>query len=635
MCGIFGVITGENSKIKYENIKAITNGLFKLSESRGKEAAGIAIKTEYSISVFKKPIPASKMIKSKDYKNFIRQKVGQGPLTIIGHSRLVTNGLQTTANNNQPVEKENAIIIHNGIIVNAEELFKKFPEFKKNYDVDTEIILDLIQYFYKKENSVVKAIQKTYKQIEGAASIGLIFKNLPYLVLATNTGSLYVCGNQKTGIIIFASEKYILKQLIKKERLNNLLNPENIHQIKPKTGKIINTNNLNIEIFEFKIKQEYQSFKTKNIIANNPSVSEPNLKRCNKCILPETFPYIEFDKNGICNYCKNYQKQETKGIEELKKILDQYRNKDGEPDCIVALSGGRDSSYGLHYVKNILKMNPVAFTYDWGMITDLARRNQAKICGQLGIEHILISADINKKRNNIKKNILAWLKKPDLGIIPLFMAGDKQYFYYANKLRKQMNIKLIIFSENPLEKTEFKTGFAKVKTTSEKGSSYALGINNKIKIAFYYLKKFINNPSYLNISLVDTIWAYMCYYFIPRKYINLFQYIKWDENEINHTLIDKYNWETAVDTKSMWRIGDGTAPFYNYIYYNVAGFTENDTFRSNQIREKVIIRDDALKLIEKENAPRYESIKWYCETIGINFDETIKKINSIPKLYKT
>ena len=57
------------------------------------------------------------------------------------------------------------------------------------------------------------------------------------------------------------------------------------------------------------------------------------------------------------------------------------------------------------------------------MVTDLARRNVARITGQLGIEHILISADINQKRRYIRKNVSAWLKQPHLGLVPLFMAG--------------------------------------------------------------------------------------------------------------------------------------------------------------------------------------------------------------------
>ena len=64
----------------------------------------------------------------------------------------------------------------------------------------------------------------------------------------------------------------------------------------------------------------------------------------------------------------------------------------------------------------------------------------------------------------------------------------------------------------------------------------------------------------------------------------------------------------------------------------MAGFTENDTFRSNQIRENMITREKALELIRDENKPRYNSLKWYLEILGLDFEDTIKRVNQIPKL---
>jgi hypothetical protein len=95
----------------------------------------------------------------------------------------------------------------------------------------------------------------------------------------------------------------------------------------------------------------------------------------------------------------------------------------------------------------------------------------------------------------------------------------------------------------------------------------------------------------------------------------------------------EYDWETDPETESTWRIGDGTAAFYNYIYLMVAGFNENDTFRSNQIRERSLTREQALALTRMENKPRWDSIYWYCRTIGIDFEGTVKRINAIPALF--
>ena len=89
-----------------------------------------------------------------------------------------------------------------------------------------------------------------------------------------------------------------------------------------------------------------------------------------------------------------------------------------------------------------------------------------------------------------------------------------------------------------------------------------------------------------------------------------------------------YDWEKSIDTKSTWRIGDGAAAFYNYIYYTMAGFSEHDTFRSNQIREGDITRDEALKLVKIESKPIYENIKWFLKILNLDFKDTINIINS-------
>jgi hypothetical protein len=145
----------------------------------------------------------------------------------------------------------------------------------------------------------------------------------------------------------------------------------------------------------------------------------------------------------------------------------------------------------------------------------------------------------------------------------------------------------------------------------------------------------VRNPRYFNSSIVDTLSGEYYRSIAPKTdYFHLFDYWKWDENEINSTLIDHYGWEVANDTSTTWRIGDGTAAFYNYVYFTVAGFSEHDTFRSNQIREGDISRDAALELVSDENQPRYENIKWYLDAVGIDFKTAIQKVNAIPKLWR-
>ena len=294
----------------------------------------------------------------------------------------------------------------------------------------------------------------------------------------------------------------------------------------------------------------------------------------------------------------------------------------------MPLSGGRDSCYGLHLIVKELGIKPITFTYDWGLVTDLARRNISRMSSQLNVENIILADNIELKRSYIKKNVSAWLKKPHLGMVNLFTAGDKHFYRYLEKIKFQNEIDLNIWSYNPFEVTHFKHGFLGVKPNFLNKRTYNQGLFSKLEYHSKRLKVMSGNISYFNASILDTYLGEFSR--SVRKhhyYFYLFNYFKWDENKINKTLLNMYDWEKSVDTDSTWRIGDGAAPFYNYIFYTMAGFTEFDTFRSNQIREGHLTREKALKLVEIENLPRYQSIKWFLDVINLDFDKTITRIN--------
>lgn len=358
------------------------------------------------------------------------------------------------------------------------------------------------------------------------------------------------------------------------------------------------------------------------------------MRRCTKCILPETMPFIKFNEEGVCNYCLNYKKIKVKGEEALEKLVAPYRSKNGKPDCVLSFSGGRDSSYGLHYLKKVLKMNPIAFTYDWGMVADIGRRNQARMVGKLGVEHVIISADINKRREYIRKNILAWLRRSHLGMVPIFMAGDKMVEYYVGEVAKKYGEKLIILCRgNELETTEYKFGFSGVRNSEPNGVMHEMPLLSRIRLLWAGAKQYFLNPRYINGSLWDNLFAYYVTCMMRLDFVYLWHYVKWEEEKIISTLKKDYNWETEKDTQLTWRTDDGTAPFYNYIYVTVAGFTENDAFRSNQIREGVLTREEALRIVEQENQPRYGAIRDYLKKVNLDYDWVMRRIDAIPKLY--
>jgi len=607
MCGIFGQVS--STRVNKDKLET----LVKHSEQRGMDSSGLIYDVDNVYKVQRADYKIEKLLKKvKPFESKI----------VLGHSRLITNGLS----DNQPVVRANIAAIHNGIIVNEEEVWGKIKS-KRKLKIDSELIVAITEE-HLKEAELSTLPQKIFSLCRGVIACALFIPNMKKIVLFSNNGSLYVGENDDS--LFFASEKYPLTQIgcagIKQIREEAFLIDIPLYEQDLMVYDDMSRDENLIPEFQFNQNEEA-------LLEYNENLS---IRRCTKCVLPETMPYIKFDTEGVCNYCHHYKvRNKPKPKEELFKLVESYRREHGE-DCIVPFSGGRDSCYGLHLIMKELEMKPVTYTYDWGMVTDLGRRNISQMCGDLGVENIIVAADISQKRKNIKMNLEAWLKSPHLGMMAMLTAGDKHFFRHVETIKKQTGINLNLWGVNPLEVTHFKTGFLGIPPDFEEKRVYSHGVAKQLRYHTKRFKAMIESPRYFNSSLWDTLSGEYYRSFTEKEdYYHIFDYWRWDEDEVNNTLINGYGWETAIDTSTTWRIGDGTAGFYNYVYYTVAGFTEHDTFRSNQIREGQLTRERALELITDENRPRYQNIRWYLDTLGMDFKEVITIVNNIPKLYET
>lgn len=126
---------------------------------------------------------------------------------------------------------------------------------------------------------------------------------------------------------------------------------------------------------------------------------------CSRCILPDTFPGIRIDEEGVCNYCRNFQGTEIlqghKKEYELKflELANKYRGR-GAYDCLMAYSGGKDSTYTLKVLKERYGLNVLALTIDNGFISGQAFRNMCTVTDNLGVDHMIF-----KPRFDLMKQI--------------------------------------------------------------------------------------------------------------------------------------------------------------------------------------------------------------------------------------
>lgn len=645
MCGIFGVLCSSREVADRQLIRDLAISLLHNSETRGREACGVAIHDGEHIHVLKQAGSVTDFLANGKFLALLDRVLAEAKpgatIAITGHSRLATNGAQSNGDNNQPVITQGAVALHNGIIVNDRKILAGYPSIHPAGELDSEVLAAVLRTKLDAKKDLVVAARETFGEIEGSASIAMMFDDLDALLLATNTGSLFqvTTDPMRAGkVVMFASERFILQRVIEEKSVSSRLGEVEIDQVRPGHGMVLALESLDRRVFSLTGAESEgegpvaPNGHTLEIVDHSSRVDR--LKRCTKCILPETYPFVDFDEHGVCRYCRTWKTIRPKGEKALFDAVEPYRSKDGSPDVIVAFSGGRDSSYGLHYVKKVLGMNPVAFTYDWGMVTDLARRNQARLCGALGVEHIIRSADIVAKRRYVRKNVEAWLKKPELGMVTLLMAGDKEFYAHARQLRKETGIKLVIFcTGNLIEEAPYKTGLMGFRQDDDNMVLTKMSTRNKAAMLWYYAKNYLKNPAYINESLLDTANAFWQTFVVKDDFLYLYHYLPWHEDTIVGTIRKEYDWEIATDTQTTWRIGDGTAAFYNYIYGTMAGFTEDEAMLSNMVREQYIDRDEALRRGAEYSKPRWPSIREYAQLVGFSAEEALQIINAAPKLY--
>lgn len=120
----------------------------------------------------------------------------------------------------------------------------------------------------------------------------------------------------------------------------------------------------------------------------------PVSQRCTRCVLPNTFPGIQFDEMGLCNFCAESplptalaEKRRQLGLE-MARVIQQHKGQ-AQYDCVVAFSGGKDSSYTLLHLVETHGLNCLAVTIDNDFIAEQAKANCKAVTRALGVDHLM------------------------------------------------------------------------------------------------------------------------------------------------------------------------------------------------------------------------------------------------------
>ncbi len=131
------------------------------------------------------------------------------------------------------------------------------------------------------------------------------------------------------------------------------------------------------------------------------------MKICTRCVLDENYPGIKFDQKGVCNFCTLGKKQsvvdEKRREFELKfeALIDEHRNR-GSYDALVAYSGGKDSTYTMHLLKEKYDLKMLAFSFDNWFFSERAHTNIKNVVKSMGVDHVTMRPKFNDYLDIVK-----------------------------------------------------------------------------------------------------------------------------------------------------------------------------------------------------------------------------------------
>ncbi|NLF01430.1 MAG: hypothetical protein GX601_10690 [Anaerolineales bacterium] len=118
------------------------------------------------------------------------------------------------------------------------------------------------------------------------------------------------------------------------------------------------------------------------------------MRLCTRCVLPETFPGIQFDDEGVCQFCRRMPTTERRAEQKaslrarFEQLVDEVRAESGY-HCLMSWSGGKDSTYTLWLLSHEYGLRVLAFTFDNGFVSPQAMNNMRTVADNLGVDHVI------------------------------------------------------------------------------------------------------------------------------------------------------------------------------------------------------------------------------------------------------
>lgn len=348
-------------------------------------------------------------------------------------------------------------------------------------------------------------------------------------------------------------------------------------------------------------------------------------QQCTRCVMDTTDSKIQFDENGVCDHCINFDtrikptwKPQENRFDELERIALQIRKagEGNEYDCIIGLSGGADSCYLTYIAKEVMHLRPLIFVVDTGWNLNVAVENIERIVKGLNLD--------------MYTEVINWKEMADLQL-SFFKASissqdfpqDHAIFSALYNYAVKHKIKYVLTGGN--RATEF------IRPPME------WIYMNDLTLAMDIHKKFGTLP--LKTYPTCHLLKYKLWYegVLGMKRIYPLDYVVYDKAKAMKLLHEKFGYESYAN-KHYENVF--TRFFEGYYMPKKFGYDTRKNVLSNMIHAGTITRDEALKILEQPPYDEEQSrldLEYIAKKLGVTaheFEQIIARPNKTPQNYK-
>ncbi len=355
---------------------------------------------------------------------------------------------------------------------------------------------------------------------------------------------------------------------------------------------------------------------------------DSKLKYCSRCCMPETTDGIEFDEFGVCKACIASEEKMridwVKKEKQLKSILLKAKKKSGDNyDCMVPISGGKDSAFQLHVLTRTYGLKPLAVTFNHNWYSKVGWENLWNVLEKLDVDHIMYTP---------KRSLVNRLARKSLTMI-----GDSCWHCHAGihafplSVAVKFNIKLLVLGESPAEFSGRDT-FGEQKFKDGKASNLcktAIGSHGK---------ESVDSVTGKNIEKQE-----MVLFKAPKSYeldkadvrfIYLGDFLFWDHERQMNLLVKEYGWkedDVEGNYKRYKSVECRMPGVHDYSKFIKRGYGRSTDFVSQDVRAGLMTREEAFKIAKKYDSKRPKALDYYLKITGYTEEEFLSILKKLRK----